>query len=541
MDRRAFLRRLGVSGSAAVFSLALGGCVEADRSPRKQTAKPARSRPAVEATHDLPVAQWLIEENRRPGTVRWVIEASSQSNQALIEGFCDQVSAAAGDEVALFVNTSAPSFHADVYRMGYYDGLGGRFVTRTDEVAGRVQPAATFTPGINMVSCKWQPSWRFQIGTHWLPGNYLIVLRASNGAARYVPLTIRDDKSRAAIAMQNSVTTWQAYNRWGGYSLYGGTPLDGRSEYESRSRVVSFDRPYLNPDAFGSGDWMGNEFPFLYLAERHGLDLAYLTNVDVDRDPGALSRHRVLVSLGHDEYWSYNMRYGVQREALRGLNVAFLGANACYRQIRFGRSPLGERRHEICYKDYLADPIHKRAPWLATGVSWATTPDQTPESEFVGAMYQNFGASGDLVVFDATSFIYQGTGLRKGSRVPNVIGSEYDAYEPAICPKNVEILAHSPTHGVRGYSDMTYYTTAHGGGVFDSGTANFVTSLWDGHAALARRLEFAPNEAATPLGMMLLNLLRLFGTVPASHERPSVPNWQSLYATSSPVVLGQDP
>ena len=45
-----------------------------------------------------------------------------------------------------------------------------------------------------------------------------------------MPLTIRDDASMASYVLQNSVTTWQAYNLWGDYSLYYGPDRIGRAE-----------------------------------------------------------------------------------------------------------------------------------------------------------------------------------------------------------------------------------------------------------------------------------------------------------------------
>ncbi len=488
----------------------------------------------------LPVASWIVAENARKGTLDWIINPKAHPRRAPIEGFADRVSVTRGEELSIFVNTRASTFRVEVYRMGYYAGLGARLITATGDLAGHVQPGPVFTPGINRVECHWTRAHRFVVNESWPPGNYLIRLSASSGRAHFIPVTVRDDASSAAIVVQNSVTTWQAYNRWGGYSLYGGTPINGMSEYESRSRVVSFDRPYANPDANGSGDWLGNEFPFLYLAERHGLDLAYLTNVDIDRDPAQLAKHRVLVSLGHDEYWSWQMRYGVQDALLRGLNVAFLGANACYRQIRFGASSTGPRREVICYKDYLADPAYARTPWLATGVSWATTPGQTPESRFIGAMYQDFGASGDLEIYDPGAFVFESMDLRRGSRFRGVIGSEFDAFEPRICPDNVQILAHSPTRGVPGHSDMTYYSTPGGGGVFDSGTADFVTAMWNGADRLSGRLSFGVVPASVALGTMTLNLLRVFANGPAARSTPSKPNWRSLYSAFAPVNLGSD-
>jgi len=541
VDRRIFLQRIGAVASLAVFPDLLGACgraVAPKRAPR--TTRRRQPHRAVSTVDGLPIASWLVAENARKGTLDWVINPKLHAKRAPIEGFADRVSVSRGEELSIFVNTRASSFRADVYRMGYYSGLGARLITTTKDLPGYVQPSPVFTPGINRVECQWRRSFRFIVTDAWPPGNYLIRLSASSGRAHFIPVTVRDDASTAAIVMQNSVTTWQAYNHWGGYSLYGGTPINGLSEYESRARVVSFDRPYANPDANGSGDWLGNEFPFLYLAERHGLDLAYLTNVDIDENPKLLANHRVLVSLGHDEYWSWQMRYGVQAALLKGLNVAFLGANACYRQIRFGRSSNGPRREVICYKDYLADPAYAQTPWLATGVSWATTPGQTPESQFIGAMYQDFGASGDLEVFDPSAFVFRSMDLKQGSKVRGVIGSEFDGFEPRICPDNVQILAHSSTHGVSGYSDMTYYTTPDGGGVFDSGTADFVTSMWNGAHQLASRLSFGVVLASDAVGKMTLNLLRVFANGPASLSTPSKSNWHSLYDASAPVNLGTD-
>jgi hypothetical protein len=541
MERRIFLQRFGVGATAVMLPGILGACGRvAKRIITHPSTRTAGSSLVTSVVNGLPVAQWIVDENARPGTFDWVIDGKRQSQKIPIEGFADHVSVIEGEQLTLFVNTKAQTYRIEVYRMGYYGGLGGRLVERTMDLAGFSQPASVFTPGINMVSCPWRASHVFSVTKSWLPGNYLILLSASSGGKHHIPFTVRDDTSHAAIAIQNSVTTWQAYNLWGGYSLYGGIPVDGQDDYDSRSRVVSFDRPYQNPDVGGSGDWLGNEFPFLYFAERHGLDVTYLTNVDVDAHPELLLHHRVLVSLGHDEYWSHAMRYGVQGAALKGLNVAFLGANACYRQIRFATSPLGERRQVICYKDYEADPVYKTMPMLATGVSWATTPDQKPESYFVGAMYQNYGASGDVVVYDPSAFIFDGMKLQRGATVPKMLGSEFDAFEPQICPSNVQILAHSPTKGIAGYSDMTYYTTPHGGGIFDSGTADFVTAMWDGEQVLDNHLSFGVTKAAEPLGKITMNLLRVFAKGPAALTHPSHANWHEIYSDNGPVNLGTD-
>src|SRR5206468_1167097 len=166
----------------------------------------------------------------------------------------------AGDSVTLYVSTASSSYHVDAYRMGYYGGLGGRLVWRSQDIPGSEQEAGVRDTKTNMVEAPWQPSVRFKPAKAWPPGDYLLKLVSDTGAERYVPLTLRDDSSSAAYVIQNAVTTWQAYNLWGGFDLYEGRNGTG-SAFANRSRIVSFDRPYAFGD--GAADFLGNEYPLV--------------------------------------------------------------------------------------------------------------------------------------------------------------------------------------------------------------------------------------------------------------------------------------
>lgn len=545
MDRRTFLRGTAALAGAALAGGGLAGCTGAAPPARAAKRRARKAVAAVRQVDGLPVAGWLVEENARPGAppAEWVIPpgAAPAGYPAPIEGYADKVSYAHGDELTLHVSTSAPTFRADVYRIGYYQGNGARRIASTGELPGGLQPIPSPSGGVNLIECAWKPSAVLPVRDAWPPGQYLVLLTGSGGQRHYVPFTLRDDASRAAIVVQSSVTTWQAYNLWGGYSLYGGAPTGALAE---RARVVSFDRPYRNPDSQGSGDFIGNELPFVYLAERHGLDVTYWTDVDLHARPDLLARHRCLVSLGHDEYWSWQMRFdGAQAALAKGCNLAFLGANACYRQIRLAPSATGaENRRVVCYKDYLADPIYRRDPRLATGTSWATDAPgyRYPESELIGPMYQAYGASAPLVVADASSWVFAGTGLTDGQAVHGapgneVVGSEFDGYEPSIGPANLDVLAHSPTGSVEGRlaSDMTYYSHHGGGGVFATGTARWVQLLWDGAPALDGALRFGASPATPVLTAITVNVLRAFTAGPAGRAHPSRGSWRRFYSPSA--------
>ncbi len=536
-DRRSFLKGAGLLAGAA----ALGGCstgTAAGGHPRPSSTTGRATTPSTtEAVHydarGLPIADWVVKENEREGTTAWLVKGTPPNG---VEGFLDRVSAQAGDELTLFVNSSGRRVNVKVFRLGWYQGKGARFVEDLGSAPAKVQPPPVFTPGINMVECHWSPTMKVGVGKDWPTGYYLLRLETNEGWSQWVPLLVRDDTSRAHYVVQSSVTTWQAYSLWGGYSLYYGQTPGGGQSYANRARVVSFDRPYAPGNEDGTADLFGNEYPLVALVERLGLDVTYWTDVDLHARPQLLGNHRCLVSLGHDEYWSAPMRYGVQGAVDRGLNFAVLGANCCYRHIRLDDSPLGPYRRQVCYKVATEDPLYGKDNAAVTS-NWPSPPDPRPESALIGIMYQAYGGSGDLVVVDSSHFAFQGTGLANGGKILDVLGSEFDRYVPGPpAPGDVQILCHSPTASVLGplYSDMGYYTRPGGGGVFASGTASFVDRLWDNNGQLP--VPFAPRAVpgCTPeVTRITENVLAAFAKGPASRFHPSSPNWQRFYSASA--------
>ena len=529
LNRREFLQlsAFGVAGLAAGTRVHGKGRVPARA--RRQAAPPA---PLVEETVlpsgvTVPTAPWLVAENAKTGTLNWI--CNHQQPDHALEGFASQVSAVPGDDVALYVNTTARAVQAQVYRMGYYQGFGGRLLLQTDFVSATAQPAPV-TNNLGTVSCPWKPTMTLNITKDWLPGCYLLKLVGSGGEEQFVPLTVRNDASMASYVIQNSVTNWQAYNLWGSYSLYYGPVSGGGQSFATRARVVSFDRPYPQNWASGAADFVGNELPLLFHLERLGLDLTYWTDVDLHARPELLMNHRCLFSLGHDEYWSQPMRQGAAQANANGVNLAFLGANACYRQIRLEPSSTGPHRLQVCYKSAAEDPMARENPALTT-VNWGQAPVNQPESTLIGSMYQSVGAKADMIVTDASSWFFDGCNLADGHAFPQTILGEYDRYVPSFPgPRNADVLAHSPVPGQHNWSDMTYFTAAgNGGGVLASGSASFVGQL--SHTGL-----IPPNVVPGPVpgvsdifNRAMENLYGRFGLGPASSYGSSGGNWSAAY------------
>jgi hypothetical protein len=531
---------LAATGGA---SLALAGC--ADDMVKRGAFKgrvPARAKrppgttttttvpPVMQTTLSsgvvVPTATWLIAENNKKGSIDWICNVLQPEHS--LEGYASQVSAVSGDDVTLFINTVAQGVQVQAYRMGYYGGIGGRLIWQSDMVAGKQQPPPTVSDGIGTVSCPWSPTLSFTVDDTWPPGCYLLKLLGNGGQEQYIPLTIRDDSSTAAYVIQNSVTTWQAYNLYGDYSLYYGRSARGQ-DFANRARAVSFDRPYPQTWASGAADFVGNEFPLLYHLESLGLDLTYWTDVDFHAQPQLITNHRCLFSLGHDEYWSSQMRSAAQDATTKGVNLAFLGANASYRQIRLQPTSVGPNRLQVCYKDAGEDPITSQDPSLTT-VNWNQAPVNNPESNMIGSTYQSVGAQADMTITDASSWFFDGCNLADGQKLPNMIVGEYDRYVPTLPgPTNIDVLAHSPIPGQGNWSDLTYFTGPGGGGVLASGSAYFVYRLANSTLIPPNVLPNAiPGETDVLLRAME-NLYGVFGNGPAGVTNPSGSNWDSIY------------
>ncbi len=546
IDRRRFLLGAAAGVGGVTAAVLAGGATGAAGRSTRIPARARQSRPplpdVLPATLPsgvvVPVARWVMVENEKPGTIDWIV-TGVQTPHA-IEGFASHVSAVPGDVVTLYINTTARSVSMQAFRMGYYQGLGGRLVFESDTVAGQNQPPPTVTPGVNTVSCSWQPSISFKVDDTWPTGCYLLKIQGDGGEQQYVPLTVRDDSSTSAFVIQNSVTTWQAYNLWGGYSLYFGKNGSGQ-DFRNRARVVSFDRPYPQTWAQGCADFLGNEFPLLYDAERLGLDVGYWTDIDLHVNPDLVANHRCLFSLGHDEYWSTPMRAGAADALNKGTNLAFLGANACYRQIRLESSPIGPNRLQVCYKDAGEDPMASANPELTT-VNWNQDPVNDPESKLIGSMYQSVRANDDLVVVDAAHWLLDGCGVTDGQRLPSVVQGEYDRYVPSLPgPKNVDVVAHSPVAHQGNWSDITYYTTPSGGGVLASGNASFVGKLAN-TTAFPNNVVPAAIPGVTDILLRLMeNVYGTFGNGPASAAQPSVGNWGTVYQGSAATAASAQP
>ena len=238
---------------------------------------------------------------------------------------------------------------------------------------------------------------------------------------------------------------------------------------------VSFDRPY---DTVHQGPtWW--ELSAVHFLERHGYDVSYTTDVDTDRDPASLLRHALVLTLGHDEYWTQTMRERLRAARDAGVNLGFLGANTGYWQIRYedGRRTLVEYRHP----DLDPEPD----PALKTTTFRELTPPR-PECTLLGVGYGQLGDSNDYTVNDSAlgDSWFRDTGFTPGSTLHGLVGYEWDGLQPGCAVPSLTVFFHSehqngepPVEGARWNADVVRYTAPSGARVFDAASFQFAWGL----------------------------------------------------------------
>ncbi len=456
----------------------------------------------------------VVVENRRPGTDAWQLAKPAISRE--IEGYASETSINRGENINLYVNTDAPYFSYEVFRMGWYQGLGARLLAGPVTAKGTHQTIPQMDIASGLVDCHWVnpvvlATVNPDASADWLSGVYLVKLtELQSNTQSYIIFTIRDDNRKSDLLVQQSVTTYQAYNNWGGKSLYKWNSTDNQ-----RASKVSFNRPYAgnqqNPAAaygIGAGEFLCNvqpnnpdypisnagwEYNMVRWLEKEGYDVAYCTNLDVHATPALLLKYRAFLSVGHDEYWSWEMRNHIEQALEEKVNLGFFSANTAYWQIRLEASELTQQNDRImvCHKSAKRDPYStmERYRHLAT-CKWREFPVSCPEASLLGVMYAVDPVDGDIIVSNAGHWVYDKTGLTNGARLTGLLGYEIDGLHQSS-PDNIEILTESPwvkltDQNETGISCMTIYTANSGAQVFAAGTIQWSWGIDDFNSPVLR-------------------------------------------------------
>jgi hypothetical protein len=387
----------------------------------------------------------LIEkENARPGARDWQLTRVRPKGYRTpaIEGYCSRQSVKAGEDLDVMVSTEpATKFTLEIFRMGYYGGRGARLIKTLGPLKGQPQPIPPVGDQ-RLRRCKWKPAATLKIPGDWPSGVYLGRLTTMPDAKNqpywqsYVIFIVRDERP-ADFLFQCSDNTWQAYNKWpDNHSLY----TDPRGA-QAVDVSVSFDRPYAKysqiferPLSNGSGEFLLWEFPLAYWMEKHGYDVSYCSNSDC-LYPAQITRCKTFLSVGHDEYWDVRQYHAVKKSIAEGTNVMWLCGNSV-----FAVSPFSKNKRVIT-RDGIFSGLTEREINAAIGVFTKDWRRRGPdESDLIGARsIVPFNGGGDWTCTKPDHWIFEGTGMTKGDRVPGLVGWEHHG-APAKKP-GLEVVA----------------------------------------------------------------------------------------------------
>jgi hypothetical protein len=294
---------------------------------------------------------------------QWYIQGAGSSN---IQGFTTDISVNVGQTISFKISTNAVSWRIDIYRLGYYQGNGARFITSVSPLASvslpQIQPPCLTDSPTGLTDCgNWLPSASWAVPTTATSGIYFArLIRLDTGEASPSIFVVRNDTSHSDILVQTSDETWHAYNEYGGSSLYIGNV----------HHKVSYNRPFT---VSNGNTWLfTSEIPMIRWLEANGYDLSYFTGVDADRTGAVIKQHKIFVSVAHDEYWSGGQRANVEAARAAGVNLTFFSGNEVFFKTRWEPSIDGTStpyRTLVCYKETFDNAVTDPAdPPVWTGI-----------------------------------------------------------------------------------------------------------------------------------------------------------------------------
>ena len=463
----------------------------------------------------------ILSENLNQGSAGW-----QPTNLALageIEGYASATSINKGGSVTVYVNSNGASFTLDLYRLGWYQGLGGRLMMSAGTLAGQSQPSCPQDTTYGLIQCSWNPTLTITTSTTWTTGLYLAHIRRSDtGKDNYITFIVRDDSSNADILFDSNVNTMQAYNGWGGKSLYAGlsSPPQPSKSISNAAVKVSFDRPYQAFDFSGTNPngeddqvlrW---EYQMIRWMESQGFNVSYSTNVDTSNNAAAIVQHKAYVTAGHNEYWTSSMRNNLEAAANAGTNIAVFTSNSSYWQVRYETSSSGTANRVIVgFKESAStfDPLFNDPANSTT--NFRASPINRPENVFLGAMYGDFTNTDNgfpFVVSQSSYPFYRNTGLANGNSMAGLVGDEWDntaGLPTSNMPANVQglvVLSNSPTSSSN--ANAVIHQLPGGALIFDASTLQWSWGLDNTMAPI--------NAVNAKVAQITTNILNDMGATP---------------------------
>lgn len=315
-----------------------------------------------------------------------------------------------------------PSLAADVPRFGNYDPA-------KDATRGHGLRLAAD----DLYDCRWSVTHRWRLPADARSGLYVARMDfEQDGKARQYHCTFvvrrAPRRKKAPILLLMATNTWRAYSGtpfaltpeqrhqvWGtggiekdarglpAYNFYRDHAA-GQGSYHVGLRMPW---PSAGPYVLYGGPTKyshlarADRFSLIWLEEQ-GYEFDVISDLDLHRDPGVLRDYKVLMVVGHNEYWSLPMYKGTDAFLRRGGNLVVLSGNAVFWRVSF--NPAGTVME--CRK---ADAAGARVPAARRGEAWHS------DDGARGGMLRECGYPGvDLIALDCLGFNSPGVAAQFG-------------------------------------------------------------------------------------------------------------------------------
>jgi len=421
----------------------------------------------------------------------------------MIRCYCDPPSVEPGEDIRLHVSVTSGRYKLRLFQQR--ESL--KLVSDFGDAVFDGEPV----PDGNYDEDWGWPVHQLQTDESWESGAYIIMagevdeggnehwpdLADASGEAAKALVVLRSLSRKRELLYKVSWFTLACYNWTGGGSLYSDAvwsngPMGGGYRVSWRRPGVGtggFVAPSDPPDVHYSGSrrqtfahW---DAPFLEWLYRSGYQFDVATDLDVHSSPELLEGRRLVLSVGHDEYWTSELRTNLERYRDLGGNIAFLSGNTCcfhvYVEPEHGLIMCPKSRGRESEYVWAA---HASSEEAITGVSYFNAGGWWDERRPpVGYQVNHRGhwafedIAGDVKVIGATCepplVGYECDGTLYSRRESAVVAA------PGRPHRNVAILgiAHLGegwvTHSHNPAATITTYTDRSGGIVFTGGTTDW--------------------------------------------------------------------
>jgi len=466
--------------------------------------------------------------------------ADAQDSNPQVAGYASASSVRQGESINFHTSTLASEYDIQIFREGAtgrelmqtITNLPGNFYNCQEAVGVPVEQDE------ESLGCNWPVAYTLNVPQSWASGMYVADLLDPDDQpgnwGSYIFFIVSENQpgSTSNILFHMPTNTWQAYNYYGGWSLYS----------DPAAVKISFDRPYSACLMNIYNCIFHFELPLLRWLESEGYVVEYVASEDIHNDPQLLLNYRLFLSVGHDEYWSKEMRDHLDAFLDAAGNCAIFSGNTMYRQVRYeddGRTLVGYKsrwEHDPLYgvdNIRVSTAFHKYpVNWpqnSTTGLGWTGYVNWTPESS----------GKGRFTTYRSDHWIYEGTNLQDGEDFWYEPEEEAEVDGTAFVwvnglpiatgedntPLNFVILGIQPSN--RGHATMGIYAHSGGGAVFNGATWAWPSGLLP---------EYNPDDyqIIQKITRNVINTLSSSSPPPAPPPLPPIPSEEII-----PLVSGQ--